>query len=124
MIRRKKGTHTRFLDGVIYPGWFGELPPEVRKDIVEKAGPEHRLEMLTDRSVVLPPLACRELTELDRPMLLLTGEKSNARMLLITAELEECLDGESHVMVPEVGHAMFANATFINDAVLAFLEGQ
>lgn len=114
----------RFLDGVIYPGWFGELPPEVQKDIVEKAGPEHRLEMLTERSVFMPPLACRALTELDRPTLLLTGEESPAMLLLITAELEECLDGESHVMVPEAGHAMFVNATFFNDALLAFLEGQ
>lgn len=114
----------RFLDGVLYPGFFEELPPEAQNQIVEKAGPEHRLEMLTERSVYMPPLACDALSELDRPTFLMTGEESPAMFFLITAELEECLEGESHVMVPEVGHGMFSNVSFANDAILAFLKDQ
>ena len=44
-------------------------------------------------------------------------------MLLITAELERCLEGESQVTVPEAGHSMHQqNAAFYNQAVLAFLQ--
>ena len=43
--------------------------------------------------------------------------------LLITAELERCLEGESQVMVPEAGHNTHReNTAFYNQAVLAFLQ--
>ena len=43
--------------------------------------------------------------------------------LLVTAELERCLEGERQVMVPDAGHGMFGqNATFFNQAVMAFLQ--
>ena len=48
----------------------------------------------------------------------MTGERSPATFLLITAELERCLEGESKVMVPEAGHGMHGdNPTFYNQAV-------
>jgi len=114
----------RFLNGVIYPGWFDKLPPDVQTEMVERAGPEHRLEILTETSVYMPPVSCEALAELGRPALLMTGERSHARFLLVTAELEECLIDESYVMVPEVGHGMFSNVSFTNDAILTFLNGQ
>jgi hypothetical protein len=44
--------------------------------------------------------------------------------LLITAELERCLESESHVMVPEAWHSPYIeNAAFYTQAVLAFLQG-
>ena len=58
-----------------------------------------------------------------RPTLLVTGERSPAMFLLVTAELERCLEGESQVMVPEAGHGMHGdNPTFYNQAVMAFLQ--
>ena len=43
--------------------------------------------------------------------------------LLITAELERCLEGESQVMVPDAGHVMHSdNAAFYNEVVVAFLQ--
>ncbi|MGH9370291.1 MAG: alpha/beta fold hydrolase, partial [Vicinamibacterales bacterium] len=57
------------------------------------------------------------------PELLVTGERTHALFLLITAALERCLEGESHAMVPEAGHGMHQqNPTFYNDAVMAFLR--
>lgn len=114
----------RFLNGVIYPGWFDELPRDAQQEMVEKVGPEHRLETLTDRAAYMPPLTCDALAELNRPTLLMTGEESHARFLLVTAELEACLEGESHVMIPGVGHGMFSNVSAANDAILTFLRDQ
>jgi pimeloyl-ACP methyl ester carboxylesterase len=46
-------------------------------------------------------------------------------LLLVTGELERCLEGESHVMVPDAGHGMHAdNPAFYNQAVLSFLRRQ
>ena len=61
---------------------------------------------MTERSAYMPPLDCGNLGKLTRPTLLVTGERSPAMFLLITAELERCLEGESQVTVPEAGHAM------------------
>ena len=64
-----------------------------------------------------------DLGKLKRPTLLVTGEQSPAMFLLITAELERCLEGESQVMVPDAGHTMHReNTAFYNQAVLAFLQ--
>jgi hypothetical protein len=38
--------------------------------------------------------------------------------LLITAEIEGCLEGESHVMVPNVGHGVHQNPTFFNPVAI------
>lgn len=112
----------RFLNGVFYQGWFEELPLEAQDGIVEKAGPQHRLELLTESSVVMPPITCDALSKFDHPTLLMTGEESPAMFFLVTAELEKCLQGESHIMVPEAGHTMFSNTSFFNESVQTFLE--
>lgn len=113
----------RFMDAVIYPGWFDELPPQARENLVEKQGPTFRLYMLGEPSRTLPPIACETLGQLGRPTLLVTGEQSPAMLLLASAELERCLSSESHVMVPEAGHGMPSeNPSFFNEAVRAFLH--
>lgn len=112
-----------FLDGVIHPGWFDQLPEEVRTDIVAKYAAEFQLEVMTKASSWFPPLACGALGQLKRPILLVTGELSPTILLFVTGELERCLEGESFVMVPESGHGMHQeNAAFYNQAVLAFLR--
>ena len=88
-----------------------------------KKAAEFRLEMLTESSRYMPPLACDALNQVKRPILLVTGERSPALFLLITAELERCLEGESHVMVPAAGHVMqYDNTAFFNEAVMDFLR--
>ena len=61
---------------------------------------------MTEPAAALPPFDCGNLGKFTRPTLLVTGERSPAMFLLITAELERCLEGESQVMVPEAGHSM------------------
>ena len=114
----------QLLDGICgRTGCFDNLPQSVRTEWVEKQAPELRSGLMTEMSAWLPPLECGDLGKLKRPMLLVTGERSPAVFLLITAELERCLEGESQVMVPDAGHGMHnANPTFYNQTVMAFLQ--
>jgi non-heme chloroperoxidase len=115
----------QFLNGVCGTACFDNRPQSVRTELVEKIAPELRAEMMTEMAAVMPPLDCGDLGRLKLPTLLVTGERSPAVFLLITAELERCLEGESQVMVPEAGHGMHSdNAAFYNEAVAAFLRRQ
>ena len=115
--------HRQFLNGVCGTACFDNVPQSVRTELVEKLAPELRAEMMTETAALMPPLDCGDLEKLKRPTLLVTGERSPAMFLLITAELEGCLEGESQVMVPNAGHGMHGdNPTFYNQAVMAFLQ--
>jgi pimeloyl-ACP methyl ester carboxylesterase len=113
----------RFLDGVVGPGTFDRLPPEVRTRVVS-SGAEMRLEVQTGASQYMVPLTCDALGRFDRPVLLVTGERSVPIFHVITLELERCLNGEAHVMVPEADHGLhLANPDFYTQAVQKFLKG-
>ena len=78
---------------------------------------------MTEMSALFQPLNCGDLGRLKRPTLLVTGERTPAMFLLITSELERCLEGESHVMVPEASHSPHSeNAAFYTEALIAFLQ--
>jgi hypothetical protein len=51
---------------------------------------------MTEPSAYMPPLDCQDIGPVKRPTLLVTRERSPALFLLATAELERCLEGESH----------------------------
>ena len=113
----------QFFNGICGTPCFDGFPESRRTELIEKDGPAFRSEMLMDVSADQPSLACEKLGELKRPTLLVTGERSPAVFLMVTAELERCLEGESLVMVPEAGHGMHGeNPTFFNNAVMAFLQ--
>jgi non-heme chloroperoxidase len=112
-----------FMDGICGKGCFDKLPQARRTELIEKQGSELRSQFMTEPSAYMPPLDCGNLGKLARPTLLLTGERSPEVFLLITGELERCLEGESKVMVPEAGHGIHGdNAAFYNEAVLRFLQ--
>ena len=113
-----------FMDGIcVNPGCFDKFPQARRTELAEKHGPELRSAWMTETAAVMPPLDCGQLGKLKLPTLLVTGERSPAIFLLITAELERCLEGESQVMVPNAGHGMHGeNPTFYNQTVMAFLQ--
>jgi pimeloyl-ACP methyl ester carboxylesterase len=113
----------RFVDGVLGEGRFDRLPLEVRTQLVS-SGPEMRLELQTEGAKYMVPLGCDALGRMNRPVLLVTGERSVPMFHVITLELERCLDGEAHVMVPDADHGMHAaNPTFYTETVLRFLQG-
>jgi non-heme chloroperoxidase len=114
----------KFMDAICGPGCLDNLPQffPMKRVLVDKQAPELRSQFMTEPSAILPPLDCGNLGKLKRPTLLVTGERSHAMFLLIMAELERCLEGESQVMIPEAGHTMHReNAPFYNQAVAAFL---
>jgi pimeloyl-ACP methyl ester carboxylesterase len=122
-----EGGVRQFMDGICgRAGCFDASPEPGRTALIKTQGPMLRLEMLantTDLATNMPALPCEALAKLKLPKLLVTGERSPAGLLLITAELEYCMEGESHVMVPDAGHGMHsANPTFYNGAVLPFLQ--
>ena len=115
----------KFMDAICGTGCLDNPPPFFprRRVLVETQAPELRSQFMTEPSANQPLLGCGQLGKLNRPTLLLTGEKSLAMFFLITAELERCLEGESQVMVPDAGHGMHHdNGGFYNQAVLAFLQ--
>jgi non-heme chloroperoxidase len=114
----------RFVDAICpTPKCFDNLPEAQRTALVKEQAPAVRSEFMTEPSALMPPLECGKLGKLTRPTLLVTGERSAAMFLLVTAELERCLEGERQVMVPDAGHGMHGqNAAFYNQAVVAFLQ--
>jgi pimeloyl-ACP methyl ester carboxylesterase len=114
----------QLMNGICGMGCFDNLPESKRTELVEKQAPELRSWVMTEISAAYPPLNCGDLGKLKRPTLLVTADRSPAMFLLITAELERCLEGESQVMVPEAGHGGMhrENAPFYNQTVMAFLQ--
>ena len=111
-----------FLDAVVYPGWLDGLEPAAREAMIDGIGAEFELELSTDRDLYMPRLPCDELGQLQIPTLLMTGETSLPSLYLITAELEECLEREVHVMVPNTGHVMFSNVSFVDQVLVNFFN--
>ena len=113
------GLH-RFIDGVMGKGSFDRMPPEARKRVM-LFGPEMRLEALSDSSY-MTPLTCEALAKLNRPVLLVTGERSVAWLHVVALELERCLEGETHVMLPDADHGLHTrNPAFYLESVKTFL---
>ena len=113
-----------FVDGITHPGSFDSMPEDVRNSFIQHIGPEFRLEMLTEPEEYMIPLTCEALENLEIPTLLMTGEMTSIGfVLLITGEIERCMDGEFYVMVPEADHgALSGNAVFFDDTYLSFLQ--
>ena len=111
----------RFIDGVMGEGSFDRMPQEARRRVIT-FGPEMRLEMLADSSIYMTPLACEALAKLNRPVLLVTGDRSVPWFHLVARELEQCLEGEMHVMLPDADHSLHArNPAFYLESVKSFL---
>jgi len=113
----------RFFNGLCGTPCFDGFPQARRTELIEKDGPAFRSELLMDVSGDKPSLACEKLGQVKRPTLLVTGERGPAVLLMVTAELERCLEGERQVMVPDAGHGMHSdNPDFYNQAVMGFLQ--
>lgn len=103
-------------------GWFEKIPEADREYMLSKKF-EFRLEVMTDYSIWMPDLDWGSLSSINRPVLLLSGDRSPTMFYLVIVELEKILKSESYVMVPNAGHLLPSeNASFYNQIVLDFLE--
>jgi non-heme chloroperoxidase len=94
-----------FIDAVFGAGAFDRMPPDARQRVMT-FGPEMRLEMTTDPSVYMTALDCGTIARLQRPVLLVTGDRSEPMLQGVAMELERCLQGETHVTLPDADHSL------------------
>ena len=108
-----------FIDGVIGPGAFDQLPPPVRAQALDNAA-EMRLEMETLPEAYFPPFAPEDAGLVQVPALLLTGEYSPPMFLRIVDELARALPAAERATVAGASHDL-GNAPAFNGTVLGFL---
>lgn len=116
------GTLRIFIDWVLGPGGYDQLPPIVRtfmkSNLVEFGA------LLTSVDA-FPPLLREDVEKLDIPTLMLSGENTIEALKLIDAELERHLPNVERIIIPEATHGMFIEQPVAcNQAILDFLEKQ
>ena len=116
---------SRFINNVLGPGAYENLPAEVQSSMLQNAW---ELEgEVNDDSVLTPrsPLTCESLTDIHTPTLLVDGEISPKVFILVLDVLEECLSDSQRITVPQASHGMvYENPEFFRGKVLSFLEDQ
>ena len=111
-----------YIDAVAGRGTFDHLSPAVQADMLAHAFEMHR-EMLTERADYLPTIPCAELSRITTPVLLVRGERSARLFQLISDELARCLQNDTTVTIPGVGHPPHTgNPAYYNQVVARFLR--
>ena len=109
-----------FLNGVLGPGSYEKFPPSARVGLLANAA-EIMAETTSDG--FFSPLDRREVSRIEKPVLLLNAEHSPRMFHLITDELARCLPRAARIIVPAASHSMHLdNPRLYNSSVLAFLE--
>ena len=110
-----------FFDGTNRRGRFEALSPAARADLLGHAF-ELRVEMLANREQYLPTISCAELGRVTKPVMLIRGANSPRVFQLINDELARCLQSDTTVTIPGVGHPPHAgNPAYYNLVVLRYL---
>ncbi len=110
-----------FINGVVGPGAFDRLPPQVQGMMLDNA-PEMRIETATPPEQYFPALSTADIERLNMPVLLVQGEASPPIFGPITEELACLLPEKERVTIAAASHGMHAqNPAAYNEAVLAFL---
>lgn len=110
-----------YVDAVSGRGTFDRLPAATRADMLAHTF-EMRREMLAERADYLPIVSCAELGRITTPVLLVRGERSPRLFQLISDELARCLQNDTTVVIPGVGHPPHAgNAAYYNQVVARFI---
>jgi non-heme chloroperoxidase len=110
-----------FLDGVLGPGTFDGLPPDVQDEILQNA-PEMAAETATPLEDFYPDLSRNDVAKLRLPVLLVQGEHSPPIFAAVTDELARVLPHAERVTIPDASHTMnVENPAAYNVAVMEFL---
>jgi pimeloyl-ACP methyl ester carboxylesterase len=107
-----------FIDGVIGPGAFDQMPSSVREVTLQNA---RTLAAEVGLTPERDPFTCDDARRIRVPTLLLRGERSPAFLHRILDELVRCLPQHETVTIPAASHAMhLQNPSAYNEAVLRF----
>ena len=110
-----------YVDAVSGRGTFDRLPAATQADMLAHTF-EMRREMLAERADYLPSVSCSELGRITTPVLLVRGERSPRLFQLISDELARCLQNDTTVTIPGVGHPPQAgNSAYFNQVVARFI---
>jgi len=107
-----------FGHGVLGKEPFEQLP-EARKEQMRENLNSMRAQLLGEG---FPPLGDDDVSGIQAPVLLLTGERSPSVFIRLTDRLEELLPTVSRVDIPDASHVMHEeNACATNEAIVGFL---
>jgi non-heme chloroperoxidase len=116
---REEGARA-FLNGVVGPGCFDRMPASVRESMLQNSA---EMSSETSSEAYFSPLTRQQVAGIDKPVLLLNGEKSRPMFHLLTDELSRTLPCAARAVIRGASHSMHLdNPRAYNDAVLAFLE--
>jgi pimeloyl-ACP methyl ester carboxylesterase len=108
-----------FIDGISGEGTFDKLSSAVRDMIMNNALAMKAQVMAIDQ---YPVFTCQDAQKIERPILLIAGEKSHKMLHAILKELKRCLPDSKMIVIPDASHNMHvANPQAFNEAVLDFL---
>lgn len=108
-----------FANGVFGEGGFENLPEEIQSRIVANA-PALKAELLGPG---FPGFSKEEASEMNIPVLLVSGENSPRFFRTISDKLHNLLPNSKYFVIPGVSHKMHvANPEMFNEKVLEFLN--
>jgi non-heme chloroperoxidase len=111
-----------FIDGVLGPGSFDRMPPVALERRMANAD-EMGIELGTPPRVYYGELTREEVSSIQCPVLLLTGEVSPQIFHRVIDEIERAVPNVERAVIPRTSHAMHAgNPEDYNQTVLDFLS--
>lgn len=110
-----------FIDRITGEGTFEKLPPAAHDMVMNNALAMKAQAMAVDQFSIF---TCHDAQQIEKPVLLVGGEKSHKMLHAVLKELERCLPNSKTVMIPYASHNMHvANPRAFNKSVLNFLAG-
>ena len=121
----EKEAVSRFINNVLGPGGFENIPEERQSRMLQNARELEEAVNDDSRFALRSPLTCDSLKNVDKPTLLVGGELSPEMFPMVLDVLEECLSDSQRITVPQASHEMvFESPEFFRGKVLSFLEDQ
>jgi pimeloyl-ACP methyl ester carboxylesterase len=111
-----------FLKGVTGRDAYSNAPEAARQAIMDNAR-GMQAEALSNNT--FPVFSGEDLSKIDVPILLLTGEFSPRFFSIITDEMERCFPNTKRDLIPRTSHSLqTGNPEYYNKVVMEFLAGQ
>lgn len=113
-----------FLDGVMgVPDFYARLNAEAQGQVNDNLWEMKGIATAKTIFPFFPATTCMDLTQVQAPVLLVSGALSPRFLQLITEELAKCLIHSERMFVPDASHEMeYDNPSAFNEAILRFLD--